>query len=39
MGKFNAENAPEKPEEASGVKTPKRALTLPIAPESGHNST
>jgi hypothetical protein len=26
MGKFNAENAPEKQGEASGVKTPKPAL-------------
>jgi hypothetical protein len=39
MGKFNAEIAPEKQGEASGVKTPKRALKLPVAPESGHNST
>jgi hypothetical protein len=34
---FNANGAPEKWPETSRVKTPK--LKLPVAPESGHNST
>jgi hypothetical protein len=39
MEKFNADCAPGKWEEASGVKTPKQKLELPVAPKSGHNST
>jgi hypothetical protein len=39
MKKFNAECAPGKAEETSGVKKPKPTLKLPVAPESGHNST
>jgi hypothetical protein len=35
--KFNASDAPEKWTENSRVKTP--GLKLPVAPESGHNST
>jgi hypothetical protein len=40
MGKnFNANCALEKWEKTSRVKTPKQKLELPVAPESGHNST
>jgi len=39
MEKFNADWVPEKWEAASRVKTPKPTLKLPVAPESGHNST
>jgi hypothetical protein len=39
MGKFNADCVSEKREETSRVKTPKQKLELPVAPESGHNST
>jgi hypothetical protein len=39
MEKFNTDCAPEKREETSDVKTPKPALKLPVAPESGRNST
>jgi len=39
MEKFNADCVPGKREETSDVKTPKQTLKLPVAPESGHNST
>jgi hypothetical protein len=35
--KFNADCVPEKWKETARVKTP--GLKLPVAPESGHNST
>jgi hypothetical protein len=37
MDNFNVDCVPGKAEETSGVKTP--GLKLPVAPESGHNST
>jgi len=36
---FNASYAPGKALETSGEKSPKQKLELPVAPESGHNST
>jgi hypothetical protein len=39
MEKFNAECAPGIAVETSSVKTPKQKLELPVAPESGRNST
>jgi len=39
MEKFNADCVSEKREDISRVKTPKQKLTLPVVPESGHNST
>jgi hypothetical protein len=39
MEKFNTVYAPGKRKEASRAKTPKPKLNLPVAPETGHNST
>jgi hypothetical protein len=39
MEKFNADWVPEKRKQLRRVKTPKQKLELPVAPESGHNST
>jgi hypothetical protein len=39
MEKINVDCVSEKREETSRVKTPKQTLKLPVAPESGHNST
>jgi hypothetical protein len=39
LEKLNVDCVPEKREEASDVKTPKQTLKLPVAPDSGHNST
>jgi predicted neutral ceramidase superfamily lipid hydrolase len=39
LEKFKVDWVPRKAEATSGVKTPKQKLELPVAPESGHNST
>jgi hypothetical protein len=39
MEKINADCVSEKREETPRVKTPKQNPNLPVAPESGHNST
>jgi hypothetical protein len=39
LEKFKVDCVPGKAEATSGVKSQKQELELPVAPESGHNST
>jgi hypothetical protein len=39
LEKFKVDCVPGKAEETSGMKATKQKLELPVAPESGHNST